>query len=132
MNHAKKDRFPSPQTYQIEWRRVDKEKRITGTYTQDEPRSGYLEEIEYMAKLEAPCKMHDKNYKWIDAKPKIAMIYKPSPERKPVKDNLSPTSYEIDTAFKKSQIGQFTSYQFGKTKRTTQCWDFKERTSHLS
>lgn len=129
---AKKDKFPSANTYKIEWKRIDKEKRITGNYTFDEHRSGYLEEIEYMAKLEPPCKMHDKNYKWVDVKPKAAMIYKPSPERTPPKDNVSPTSYDIDPAFKKSQLGQFTSYSFGKQKIERQVWDFKERTSHLS
>ena len=46
--------------------------------------------------------MHTKDYKWIDAKAKVAMIYKPSPERKEPKDNVSPTSYDIDKAFKKS------------------------------
>ena len=81
MIHAKKDKFPSPDQYLLQWCRIHKEKRITGNYTYDEHRSGYLEEIDYKAKLEPPVKMHNKNYTWIDAKPKIAMIYKASPEK---------------------------------------------------
>ena len=94
---------------------------------------GYLQEIGYLATLENPCKVHDKNYNQIDAKPKIAMIYAPSPPRKEIKDaNLSPTTYDIEGSFKKSQLGKFTSFSIGKEKKETQIVDFKLRTSHLS
>lgn len=51
--------------------------------------------------------MYNKNYSWIDPKPKVAMIYKPGAAEtdKHLPSSLSqvaPTSYEFDVAFKKS------------------------------
>lgn len=58
----RKENFPGPTTYELEWHRLDKEKRVIGLYTADEPRTGYLEEIEYLAKMQPPWKMYNRSY----------------------------------------------------------------------
>lgn len=53
----------------------------------------------------------------MDPKPKAATIYKPLMEEKPVKDQVAPTSYEFDAAFKKTQLPNMNGFLFEKQKR---------------
>lgn len=64
-----------------------------------------------MAKIEPAWKLYDKDYKWVDAKPKMAVIDQPR-EEKPTTDQVAPTSYDFDTAFKKSQLPNVNGYLF--------------------
>jgi len=128
----KKDKFPEPPTYKLGYKLVDQ--RIPGQYHTTEQRSGYLEEIEYLAELEAPAKVKDKNYNQIDAKFRAATIYPASP-RKSTKvgppDHLGPATYEVHAAFTGSQLPN-ASFRFAQDKRDTKIVNFKKSTSHLS
>lgn len=131
-NQNKKDNFPGPTSYKLEWRRLSKEKRIPGQYAGEAPRAGYLEEIQYLAKIQPAWKHYNKNYSWVDPKPKAAAMHTPLMEEKPITDQVAPTSYDFDTAFKKSQLPNMNGYLFERQKRNLMICDPKERTSHLS
>ena len=132
MQKHQKEKFPEPPTYKLGYKLVDQ--RTPGQYHTTEKRSGYLEEIEYLAELEPPAKVKDKNYKQVDAKFRAATIYPPSPAKAAkagAPDHLGPTTYDVHAAFTGSQLPR-ASFRFAHEKRDTQIVNFKKSTSHLS
>ena len=60
---SKKNNYPDPAQYKLQYHRLSQEMRPPGNIHRSEARVGYLQEIGYLASLENPCKVHDKNYK---------------------------------------------------------------------
>ena len=98
----KKNNYPEPSTYKVNFKRVDPQLR--GCFKWSSDRVGYLEEAMYRGQKSPAYKTP--SYAAVEKKPRFAKMWKEAPPKEVKKTSLSPTSYEVDKSFKESQLSK--------------------------